>query len=241
MKKKRKKAAASSGRETGDSPESQTATTKGEATRAHILQTALDLFEENGYEKTTMRGIARAAGVSLGNAYYYFRSKEELIQGFYERVHQEHARACEPILATERSFKKRLLEVMLARQATAMPYHEFSTALHKVAADPRSPLNPFSDESRPTREQSIAIFREVVEGSKERFPKDLQEALPELLWLLQMGMVLYWVYDRSEGAEKSERLIHRSADLVSKLISVFKLAPLKPVRSLVLRTYREFR
>jgi hypothetical protein len=48
---------------------------KGEETRAQILETALQLFRERGYEETTMRAIAEAAGVSLGNAYYYFKSK----------------------------------------------------------------------------------------------------------------------------------------------------------------------
>jgi len=52
-----------------------TKTPKGEQTRALILNTALDLLRERGYERTTMRAIANQAGVSLGNAYHYFGSK----------------------------------------------------------------------------------------------------------------------------------------------------------------------
>jgi AcrR family transcriptional regulator len=37
-----------------------------------------------------MRAIAERAGVSTGNAYYYFGSKEELIQEFYLRNHARH-------------------------------------------------------------------------------------------------------------------------------------------------------
>jgi AcrR family transcriptional regulator len=44
---------------------------KSEATRAQILDVALDLFRRHGFESTTMRGIAAAAGVSLGSAYYF--------------------------------------------------------------------------------------------------------------------------------------------------------------------------
>ena len=40
--------------------------------------TALRLFRERGYEATTMRAIAKEAGVSVGNAYYYFGSKRDL-------------------------------------------------------------------------------------------------------------------------------------------------------------------
>ena len=60
---------------------------KGHAKRQQILDAALKMFEESGYEKTTMRGIAERAGISLGSAYYYFKSKEQLIQGFYYRLH----------------------------------------------------------------------------------------------------------------------------------------------------------
>ena len=58
---------------------------KGEQTRAVIVEAALRLFRENGYEATTMRAIAKEAGVATGNAYYYFGSKEELIQVYYAR------------------------------------------------------------------------------------------------------------------------------------------------------------
>ena len=72
---------------------------KSDETRARILETALALFRERGYEETTMRAIAEQADVSLGNAYYYFRSKEQLIQAFYGQTHREHAERCAPILA----------------------------------------------------------------------------------------------------------------------------------------------
>ncbi len=54
----------------------QPKTDKSEQTRALILETAMRLFQERGYEKTTMRAIAAEAGVSVGNAYYYFSAKE---------------------------------------------------------------------------------------------------------------------------------------------------------------------
>src|SRR5919197_2117334 len=79
-------------------PARTTRTPKGEQTRALILRTALDMFRERGYEETTMRAIAARAGVALGNAYYYFRSKEHLVQAFYARTHEEHLAACRPIL-----------------------------------------------------------------------------------------------------------------------------------------------
>jgi AcrR family transcriptional regulator len=54
-------------REAGGEPE-QSRSTKGEQTRTAIVEAALRLFRENGYEATTMRSIAREAGVATGNA-----------------------------------------------------------------------------------------------------------------------------------------------------------------------------
>ena len=73
-------------------------TQKGDQTKTLILDTALEIFRERGYEETTMRAIAEKAGVSLGNAYYYFRSKEYLIQAFYRQLHEEHLAASLPAL-----------------------------------------------------------------------------------------------------------------------------------------------
>ncbi len=216
-------------------------TAKADETRARILSSAMDIFREKGYEKTTMRAISKQAGVSVGNAYYYFSSKEELVQGFYDRMCQDHKEACIPILQKSRTLKQRLIKVMQARQDTAAEYHQFAGVLFQTAANPSSPLNPFSDASLPTRQESIAIFEEVVEGAKEKFPKDLRAVLPEVLWLLQMGMVLYWVHDTSKDCEKSRKLIDRSCTMFCHLLNLIKLPPLKPLRTLALKTYREFR
>ena len=80
-------------------------TQKGDQTKALILETALEIFREKGYEQTTMRAIADKAKLSLGNAYYYFHSKEHLIQAFYHRTHEEHLAASVPALEKEHTLK----------------------------------------------------------------------------------------------------------------------------------------
>jgi AcrR family transcriptional regulator len=61
-----------------------------EQTRQQILQTALSLFRERGFEQTTIRDIAAEAGLSLGAAYYYFKSKEAIVGAYYHYVQEEH-------------------------------------------------------------------------------------------------------------------------------------------------------
>ena len=53
--------------------------------RALIVEHALELFAREGYDRTTIRGIAESAGISQGLIYNYFRSKEELLQAIFEQ------------------------------------------------------------------------------------------------------------------------------------------------------------
>lgn len=212
----------------------QPTTPKGLRTRAKILDAALRLFRERGYRDTTMRAVAREAGVSLGNAYYYYASKEVLIQAFYERSHEEHLEACVPVLDGTKRFDARLRGVLRAKLETAAAYHRFAGVLFKTAADPASPLNPFSEASKPTRDASIALFEEVLRGSSTRAPRKLDAYLPELLWTYQMGVILYWVHDTSAGCERSYRLIDGTVPLVTRLIALAKLPVMRSFTARVL-------
>jgi AcrR family transcriptional regulator len=209
--------------------------TKGEQTRAAIAEAALRMFREQGYEATTMRAIAKEAGVATGNAYYYFDSKEELIQEYYARNQAEHAAACRPVLDTETTLGPRLRGVLRALIDVQAPYHAFAAKLYKHAAEPASPLSPFSKESSPTRNAAIELYAEVIAGSRIRVPTVLRSRLPELLWLYSMGIVLYWVHDTSTGCEKTYRLIDSTAPLAERLI---RLARVPGLRSLTRRLLR---
>ncbi len=46
-----------------------------------IIKSALELFAEEGFNSTSMQSIAKTAGVSKGNLYNYFTSKQDLLKG----------------------------------------------------------------------------------------------------------------------------------------------------------------
>jgi AcrR family transcriptional regulator len=58
-----------------------------------ILDAAISLFSENGYENTTIEHIAKIAGVGKGTVYSYFQTKKDILKGFceyeLEKIHQE--------------------------------------------------------------------------------------------------------------------------------------------------------
>ncbi|MCX5050581.1 MULTISPECIES: TetR family transcriptional regulator [unclassified Streptomyces] len=224
-----------------DGPDGGGNPTKSEQTRALILETAMRLFQERGYEKTTMRAIAQEAGVSVGNAYYYFAGKEHLIQGFYDRLAAEHRVAIREVLDRETDLEARLAGVLKAWLDIATPYHEFAVQFFKNAADPDSPLSPFSPESEHARMEAISVHREVLAGAtKTRVPDELRDVLPELMWLAQMGLVLYWIFDRTDGRERSYRLAERGARLTARGVSLARFRVLRPLVREVHELFTDF-
>ena len=196
---------------------------KSEQTRQLVADVALKMFREIGFEKTTMRAIAQEAGVSVGNAYYYFASKDELVQELYIQVQKEHAEVAARALRDVHDLAGRLKAVLHTGVDVMAPYHQFGSDFIATAIRPTSPVNPFGEASTVAREASLAIFRSAVDDSSPAVAKKLREDLPELLWLAYMGVALFWVYDKSEGQRRTRKLIDGAAPLVARGLSLAKI------------------
>lgn len=160
------------------------------------------------------------------------------MQAYYDQSQDDHVAAARPVLDGERELEARLRGALRARIDTMQSEKAFATDFFRFAADPQSPLSPlsplspFSEESAPAREAAIAIYAEGVAGAQGlKVPPELREALPELLWLYQMGVVLFWVHDRSPGAVRTYALVDRTVPMVVRLVG---LARYRRPRSLVL-------
>lgn len=215
--------------------------TSGAPTRQLILDTALRLFREQSYATTTMRGIASAAGVSVGNAYYYFSGKEELVQAFHEGIQDEHRERAAAVLAGTADFGERLRGVLHAGIDAMAPHHEFAGSFIRVAVDPGSPSSPFSPQSRAARDGAIGLFAEVVEGATVTLTDDLRTELPRLLWLAHMGLTLFWVHDRSPGQARTRALVDGAVPLLVKVLRVTRLPAVRSVVADVVRLARTLR
>lgn len=61
----------------------QKETGKSQQTRFLLFKTAILSFQKEGYDETTMRTIAKKAGLAVGAYYYHFKTKEEIVLEFY--------------------------------------------------------------------------------------------------------------------------------------------------------------
>ena len=214
------------------------ATVKAEETRERILDSALKLFREKGFDETTMRDIAAEASVATGAAYYYFRSKEALVMAFYVRTADE-ARALWPeVIGASRDLKKRIRAILDLKFDQFAKHRRLLVALVRIGIDPTHPLSPFGSETAPMRDESINSFRLAIEGSTTRVPKDLRDDLPKLLWFYQMGLILFWMFDESPRQQRTKSLVDGSLDLIVRLISLSSLPLMGPLRKRMLDVLR---
>jgi AcrR family transcriptional regulator len=209
-------------------------TPKAEETRRRIYEAALESFRERGFEQTTMRDIARQAGVALGAAYYYFASKEAIVLAFYEEMEERGDQATRETILRHKKLRDRLRVILQNRFDLLAPYLKFLAALFRHSPDADDPLSPFSADTRSIREKAIELLRVALEGGDVKVPADLMPHLPRLLWLYQLGLILFWIYDKSEGKQRTTLLMEKSLALIVNLIRISGLPLMRPVRKTVL-------
>jgi AcrR family transcriptional regulator len=215
-------------------------TLKAEETSNRILDAALRLFRERGFAETTMRDVASAAGVATGAAYYYYRSKEDLVLAFYVRTDQEAAELFAEALAKSKKLEKRMRGLIEAKFAQFEEHRALLTALLKAGVDPRDPLSPFGKETRAVREENIAWYARAIEGSDVTLPKDIADDIPRLLWLYHMGLIYFWITDDSPRQARTQRLLDATLELVVQTLKAASLPFMGPLRKKAVKVMRAF-
>jgi AcrR family transcriptional regulator len=215
----------------------KTALRKSERTRTLILDTALGLFRKNGFEDTTLRDIATAAGISLGSAYYYFESKESIIGAYYDFVQTEYISKAKDALATTSVFRTRLAAALHAKLDVLRDDRRILSGLFRYGGDPSHPLSWFGRHTEHLRRSSMEVMAEVV--AVLRMPSDMRRVAPTLLWALEMGILLYFVHDGSAGQWRTRKLVEGVAGLAARLVGLIVSPFAKPLRSHGIRLLRE--
>lgn len=210
-------------------------TAKAGKTRDRILQAALALFRQEGFESATMREVAEKAGVATGAAYYYYPSKEAIVMDFYRLSFEQMQPKLEAALERTEGPEAGLRELIRVKLLQFQPNRAVLRALLRNGADPAQPVSPFSSETREIRERDIEWFRRMLETCDLRIPRDLKPHLPGLLWFFQMGVILFWVTDESPQQNQTERLLAHASKLIAGLIRFSALPFMRPLRKTVLQ------
>lgn len=215
----------------------KTVSLKGEETRDRIYQAALALFRERGFESATMRDIATAAGMSLGAAYHYYPSKDAIVLAYYHEISDE----------TERRVRAALRDVTALADRLRTPFHTkldivqadrpLLGALLRFTGQSDHPLSFLGEATRPMRQRNMALFAAALRGTK--LPDDLRVLAPASLWAMEMGFLLYFLYDQSPRQQRTRKLVDGGVDLFVAALKLNKLPGFGVVRRKILAVLTE--
>jgi AcrR family transcriptional regulator len=150
--------------------------------RDHIIRTALDVFRENGYERTTVRAIADRAGVPVSTLYTHIGSKEELFLGLVASVIERAGERMDEIARSDAPPRQKLRAAIVGAAAA---FDDNYPELFVYLAD----FYPVLERSDPAarrryEEQWLALLTLGVESGELRADLD-----PKLALFGILGMV----------------------------------------------------
>src|SRR5947207_858250 len=139
-----------------------------EAIRSRIVNAALALFQEKGFDATTTKAIARRARVAEGTVFNYFETKEDIALHFFE-LEVDHAIAAVRKDARLRraSLEEKLFALIQTQLDFLKPHQRFIGAAFIHALRPTSKLG-FSSQAITLRNRYVTFVQELIEESIPR-------------------------------------------------------------------------
>ncbi len=208
-------------------------TAKAEETRNRILETALKLFQEKGYEETTLRDIAEASECSLGLIYRYFGRKEDMVMELYEQLANElilHVSALQPLnLADE--FER----TIMAAIERLTPHQDALGALFAAAMNMKSGVAVLGSSTTDIRIKTRNLYRLVVERATKAPRKNQIDALADIFYGVHLATILFWLYDRTENKQATRELVHFMRDCLALVRPILGLPPVSAALSRLAR------
>ena len=138
---------------------------KKKETRRAILQAAIRLFGDKGYERTSVEDLARAAGIGKGTIYGYFQDKSEIFLAFCEEEIDYAFSELRERSEAEAPLLERLMTLFLSQFRLVTANREFGRHLVREMAFPRTAV---SEKSREIDARYLAAVGQILEEGHRR-------------------------------------------------------------------------
>jgi AcrR family transcriptional regulator len=197
---------------------------QGAAARGRLYDTAIRMISARGYEATTLREIAKEAGVSVGLLYRYFPSKQAIIIALYDELSQDFARQTASMKpGTWRDRFQFALETSLR---VLQPHRTTLRALIPVlVGDPDDGV--FADSTGFSRLRVQRVFEDAVGGSTDAPTPPLAAALGRLLYLVHLAVLLWWLLDKTPKQRATDALVGLTEQLLPSAALTLRLPPIR--------------
>jgi AcrR family transcriptional regulator len=199
-------------------------TPQGAAARGRLYATAIQLIAARGYEATTLRDIAKAAGVSVGLLYRYFPSKQAVVIALYDELSSEYARQAAEMPPGK--WRDRFAFALITSLDVLKPHQVALRALTPVlVGDPEDGI--FSASTAFSRLRLQQVFEEAIVGSSDAPKRPLAEALGRLLYLVHLAVLLWWLLDKSSNQRATAALVSLTQQLLPSAALALRVPPVR--------------
>ena len=187
----------------------------------------MELIRQRGYDAATLRDVAAQAGVSPALLYRYFPNKRAVVLAFYDELSEEFERRASA-LAPGGRWRERFACTLDLSLEVLGPHRVVLRALTPIMiGDPDEGV--LAPETEFSRVRVMNVFERVVVEASDA-PKRFAPALGRLLYLAHLGVILWWLLDRSTDQRTTRAL----AALIRRMLPSAALAlRLRPVRGFV--------
>lgn len=135
---------------------------RSKKTKEKIVQAAIKLFEERGYERTTSNDIAAEAGVSVGSFYVYFVDKRQLLLTIFDRLADDLFNVIFTGLKPEHLFDSNLRPMIREAIASSIEDRQRHAGLQRVISELVLKDEEFAAKRKSLMERSITKLRELI-------------------------------------------------------------------------------
>ena len=206
-------------------------------TRKQLIEAAVDLFSERGIDQTTMKQVARAAGVGDATIYKYFPNKEKLLTGYFIWAAETAVETAASVDGVEEfELQERLqllvdsyLDVLLPeREFVAEILKRFYQAPLSIVTDGLPGQNVFKD--------CIGEYFDLAIAQGEMEPLPFKEGVVSLLSDYVFALVLFWQRDESEEFAQTTQLVDLSLSCLVLLLKSGLISKLMDLGGFLLKT-----
>ncbi|MFT4623125.1 MAG: pyoverdine/dityrosine biosynthesis protein Dit1/AcrR family transcriptional regulator [Myxococcota bacterium] len=172
-------------------------------TDLELLHSALALFAEKGFHDTSMRDIAKRAGVSPGLAYKYHPSKDALAMALYARIADRFEAAAADL--PDGTVAARFLAAMQVKVGLITPHRSAMRALTARALDPTDRLGILGPRTGVVRSRNSGVFHLVVSGASDAPADPAEQArIGRLLYGAHLALLLVWTQDTADDNPRTQ-------------------------------------
>jgi AcrR family transcriptional regulator len=199
-------------------------TAQGDESGLRLYRIAIGMIGTRGYAATTLRDVAKEAGVSVGLLYRYFPSKRAVVLKLYDELSAEYAQrsARMPTGKWRDRFSFALrtsLEVLGAHRQT------LSSLFPILVGDAGDGL--FAPGTAFSRRRVQGVFTQAVVQASDAPTKELAAALGRLLYLVHLAIIQWWLLDKSRGQRATAGLIKLIEQTLPVTSLVMRLPPIR--------------